>query len=76
MQSRDGIYESAILLRFLGIILIFLRLEASSLVFAFLQNDIHEQTRVFTIDWLFWTDFWDHWGGMVFFHVFLFSMHF
>jgi hypothetical protein len=64
MQSRDGIYESAILLRFLGIILrflrleasslvfafLFLRLEASSLVFAFLQNDIHEQTRVFTID--------------------------
>ncbi len=50
MQSRDRIYGSTILLRFLGIILRFLRLNASSLVFTFLQNAIHEQTRIFFID--------------------------
>ncbi len=42
---RDGIHESTISLRFLGIILRFLRLEGSIFVFAFLQNSIHEQIQ-------------------------------
>jgi hypothetical protein len=34
-EARDGIHESAISLRFLGIILRFLRLEVSTFVFPF-----------------------------------------
>jgi hypothetical protein len=44
LLSREEIHEGTIWLRFLGIILRFLRLEVSTLVFAFLQNAIHEQT--------------------------------
>ncbi len=47
----DGIHDSTISLRFLGIILRFVMLEVSTLVFVFLQNAIREQTWVFFIDW-------------------------
>jgi hypothetical protein len=40
--NRDGIHESLISLRFLGIILSFLRLEVSTYVFVFLPSAIHE----------------------------------
>jgi hypothetical protein len=49
---RDGIHESTILLRLLGIILRFLRLKVSAFVFPFLQNAIHEQTSL--IDYFEW----------------------
>jgi hypothetical protein len=42
---REGIHESTILLRFLGIILGFLRLKGSTFLLAFLQNSIHEQIQ-------------------------------
>jgi hypothetical protein len=60
LQTRGQIYESTISLRFLGIILRFLRLEVSTFGIGFLQNAIHEQTWVFFIDWMFCMDFWNH----------------
>ncbi len=42
--SRDGIHESTIEKRFLGIILRFPSLEVSTFVCVFLQNAMHEQT--------------------------------
>jgi hypothetical protein len=53
----DGIHKSTISLRFLGIILRFLRLEVSTFGFAFL-----EQSWVFFIDWWFCMDFWNYRG--------------
>jgi hypothetical protein len=47
----DGIYESTISLRFLGIILRFLRLEASTFVFAFLQK-CNSCTNLSFLHWL------------------------
>jgi hypothetical protein len=43
-EYGDGIHESTISLRFLGIILRFLRLDVSTFVVAFLENAFHEQT--------------------------------
>ncbi len=47
IQYKEGIHESTVL-RFLPF------------VFAFLQNAIHEQSRVFSIDLLFCMDFCNH----------------
>ncbi len=52
---------------FWGIILRFIRLEVSTIVFVFLQNTIHEQTWVFLTDWLFCIDFWKLRGVVWFF---------
>jgi hypothetical protein len=41
---RDGIHESTTSLRFLGIVVRFLKRDVSSFVFAFPQNDNHSQT--------------------------------
>ncbi len=54
---RDGIHKSTISLRFLGIFLRFLRLEASIFIFAFYTNGIQEQTWVFFFDRFFCIDF-------------------
>ncbi len=62
----EGIHESTTSLRFLGLILRVLRLEASTFAFAFLQSAIHKQTWVFLIVWLFCMDFWNTRAGMVF----------
>jgi hypothetical protein len=48
---RDGIHESKVSFRFLGIILRFLRLEVSTFVFALLYTKWY--SWVFFIDWLF-----------------------
>jgi hypothetical protein len=64
--SWHAIHESAISLRFMVLILGFLKLEVSAFVFVFLQNVLHEQTWVFVIDWLFCIDFWNPMGGMIF----------
>jgi hypothetical protein len=42
---REEIHESTISLRFLGIILGYLRLKGSTFVFAFLQNSIYEKIQ-------------------------------
>jgi hypothetical protein len=51
-SSRDGIPKSTISLRFLGIVLRFLRLDVSTFVFAFLQNVLEVSPLIDCFVWI------------------------